>query len=170
MKKDLSNFCKCGCGGKTPVAKYSCAMRGWKLNQPISYIHGHNMRGKKRIGAMTGKKHSVEAKIKMSLSSRKGPESNMWRGGVYNKNELQRRSSAYRIWRDAVYKRDNWTCVMCKQRGGELNADHIKPFSLYPNLRFEVSNGRTLCKNCHKKTTTYGYNARYYQLQSQIEL
>ena len=39
--------------------------------------------------------------------------------------------------------------------GGKLNADHIKPFSLFPELRFDLNNGRTLCVECHKKTDTY---------------
>lgn len=62
----------------------------------------------------------------------------------------------YRDWRTAVFKRDNWTCQDCGQHGGTLNADHIKPQSLYPDLRFTVSNGRTLCRPCHKKTPTWG--------------
>lgn len=58
-----------------------------------------------------------------------------------------------------MFKRDNYTCVICGQRGGKLNADHIKPFALYPDSRFDLDNGRTLCFNCHTKTETYGYKS-----------
>lgn len=70
-------------------------------------------------------------------------------------------SARYRTWRKAVFERDDYTCQGegCGSRGGELNADHIKPFSTHPELRFKVSNGRTLCVPCHKKTPTYGRNA-----------
>lgn len=41
--------------------------------------------------------------------------------------------------------------------GRKQSQDHIKPFAYYPDLRFELSNGRTLCIDCHKKTDTYFY-------------
>lgn len=64
-------------------------------------------------------------------------------------------------WRKAVFERDNYTCQICSARNGNgkyivLNADHIKPFAEFPALRFELSNGRTLCVTCHRKTETWG--------------
>ena len=84
-----------------------------------------------------------------------GKNSHFWKGGITPINEAIRRSLKYRLWRKSVFERDNYTCVLCGQIGGELNADHIKPFAYYPELRFELSNGRTLCKPCHLKTDTY---------------
>lgn len=55
-------------------------------------------------------------------------------------------------WRKAVFARDNYTCQICKVRGTYLEADHIKPWAYFPELRFELSNGRTLCRKCHDKT------------------
>lgn len=78
-----------------------------------------------------------------------------------NENHKIRTSWEYIKWRTNVYKRDNHTCQQCGTKGGcgkrvVLNADHIKKFSDYPELRFELSNGRTLCIDCHRKTETYG--------------
>lgn len=78
-----------------------------------------------------------------------------WKGGVSSENERIRGSSEYKLWRTAVFQRDDFTCIWCLQRGGELNADHIKPFALFPELRFAIDNGRTLCISCHKTTDTY---------------
>ncbi len=59
-------------------------------------------------------------------------------------------------WRNKVFERDNYTCVLCGKTKCYLEADHIKPYSKYPDLRLVLSNGRTLCLDCHKKTPTYG--------------
>jgi len=56
-----------------------------------------------------------------------------------------------REWRKAVYERDDHTCQKCLVRGGSLQAHHILPWALFPELRFEVENGITLCKFCHNR-------------------
>ena len=85
-----------------------------------------------------------------------GSENFMWKGGVTPINEKIRKSHEYKLWRNAVYERDNYTCIWCGKRGGKLHADHIKPFAYYPELRFAIDNGRTLCIECHRTTETYG--------------
>ena len=54
-------------------------------------------------------------------------------------------------WRDLIFIRDNYTCQICGQRGGKLNAHHIRPWRTYPELRFDTTNGITVCIQCHKK-------------------
>jgi len=78
-----------------------------------------------------------------------------WKGGVHTVNNALRRTQRYKNWRTSVFKRDNYTCQFCKASGVYIEADHIKPFAFYPDLRFEITNGRTLCKECHMKTPTY---------------
>lgn len=70
--------------------------------------------------------------------------------------KLARKQAIYKDWRAHVFKRDFYTCQSCQKIGGILNADHELPFSLYPDLRYEVLNGRTLCELCHRKTDTFG--------------
>ena len=85
-----------------------------------------------------------------------------WKGGISTINQRIRSSSEYKLWREAVFKRDNYTCRFCGQRGGILQADHIKPFSLFPELRFALDNGRTLCEDCHRQTNTWGRPKKMY--------
>lgn len=104
-----------------------------------------------------GKNFSIEHRKKIG---RKGCLNKNWRGGITKDNARIRNSFEYKLWREAVFKRDKYTCVLCKIKNGKgktiiLNADHIKQFAYYPELRFKLSNGRTLCVKCHKKTPTF---------------
>ena len=84
-----------------------------------------------------------------------------WDGFKESVNSLIRKSEAMQNWRKAVFERDDYTCQHCGTRGGQgktviLHADHIKRFADYPELRFDLNNGRTLCVDCHRKTPTWG--------------
>lgn len=61
-----------------------------------------------------------------------------------------RRCSEYKLWRRAVFERDDFTCQTCGKRGVKLNAHHKKSYAWYPELRYDISNGITLCETCHK--------------------
>lgn len=102
---------------------------------------------------------SYECRNKQISKRQKGRLSHLWRGGVTNEDRIMRNSAAYDNWRKSVFSRDNYTCQFCGERGGRLTADHIKEWFLYPALRFDVSNGRTLCEPCHRKTETFGGKA-----------
>lgn len=74
-----------------------------------------------------------------------------WKGGVTPQTILVRRSPAYSAWRSAVLSRDAYTCQMCGIVGVRLQVHHKQPFAGNPELRLDISNGITYCKECHKK-------------------
>ncbi len=107
-----------------------------------------------------GKHHTEEMKMAMSKAhianpkfKRNGEEHWNWQGGISCENFKARSCQELKIWRRAVFQRDNWICQKCGVKGCRkhpVNAHHIKSFAKYPELRFEVRNGITLCKDCHK--------------------
>lgn len=102
--------------------------------------------------ALKGKIVSYETRLKLSKANR-GQLSYRWKGGIYKTNNEIRRSPQYKRWQHAVYMRDGYLCQICGIKGNKLNANHIKKFSDYPDLRFDINNGITLCVNCHKNIT-----------------
>ena len=174
---------------RTPDMKTGKHMLGRKLSletrRKLSQNNSRHFLGKKLSEetkekirqANIGKKHSPSTRAKMSMShigrivapetrkkisdAQKGELGNGWRGGIYPSHLAIRKSPEYKAWRQRVFERDGFTCVNCGQLRGQIEADHIKPFSLYPELRFVISNGRTLCRKCHSKTPTYGFNIKW---------
>jgi hypothetical protein len=98
----------------------------------------------------------TDIRVQKYAQNHSGDKSHNWKGGVTPLYKKIRKSVEYKLWRKAVFERDNYACIWCGQTGGRLNADHIKPFSIYPEFRFAIDNGRTLCEACHKTTKTYG--------------
>lgn len=92
----------------------------------------------KKMPEMTGEKHFA------------------WKGGTYDRDrKIDMGRKNYRAWRMAVLERDGYKCIWCGNENN-LNADHIKSYIKYPELRYAIDNGRTLCVNCHKTTESYG--------------
>lgn len=116
---------------------------------------GHISTPKQLEALELGRKYYPYERRKAIAERKKGENCIFWKGGISAKNRSIRdnimETLEYKEWRRAVFKRDNYTCQNCGKRGGRLNADHIKPFILYPELILNVDNGRTLCVECHKK-------------------
>jgi hypothetical protein len=101
-----------------------------------------------------GKKFSAEYREKLSIAhigiqaDEKHPN---WQGGRTSFDKRERGKFNSRL-RKKVFEKDQHKCVLC---GGcdNLHVDHIKPWAKYPELRFELSNCRTLCAKCHYKVT-----------------
>lgn len=109
-----------------------------------------------------GRKHSPAFSQLMS-KVHSGSNHHNWKGGITPIIHLIRSSGEYINWRNAVRRRDDFTCQICHKRGGDLHVDHIKPFADFPELRFDIANGRTLCVACHKQTPTYGGKYRVWK-------
>lgn len=85
-----------------------------------------------------------------------GENSHLWEGGKTKKSKLLKAGYQYKEWRMSVFKRDGFKCIHCGSNEN-IEADHIKAQSQYPDLIYDVNNGRTLCHECHKNTDNYGY-------------
>ena len=120
---------------KETKEKISKALKG------ISLSEEH----KRRIG-------KTQKRIKNQPPHPKGKEHYNWKGGITPENMRIRNSIEYRLWREAVFARDNWTCQKCGRRGGNLNAHHVKSFANHHELRTSIENGIILCEKCHNST------------------
>ncbi len=74
----------------------------------------------------------------------------MWKGGKCKRKD-ERNDGLYANWRLQVYRRDNYKCRINKNCQGRIIAHHILPWRDYPELRYEINNGITLCQAHHPR-------------------
>jgi hypothetical protein len=91
---------------------------------------------------------TMENRIKSSCRQR-GISVEDFDGFSTTEQHMARNNTYYKEWQRKVFKRDSYTCQCCGKRGGNLNAHHLYNFAEYENLRYEVTNGTTLCEPCH---------------------
>lgn len=90
----------------------------------------------------------------------RGACNSRWNDNLSREQRIFHRGrSSYTEWRGAVFERDGFACQACgDDRGGNLEAHHLDSWDNHRNGRFDVSNGATLCKLCHKSFhDAYGY-------------
>lgn len=106
--------------------------------------------------------HLVTGRIKSCgcLLNRRGEYSPFWNPSISVEERIDKRSGAeYGDWRLSVYEKDSYTCVSClDNKGGNLVAHHKDGHNWCKERRLDVSNGATLCEECHKDFhSKYGY-------------
>ena len=158
--------------------------------------HSDETKEKQRQKAL-GRKMTEDAKQKMSQAKKDlyngdpknhprygierpditGPNHFNWNNGITPLYKLIRETTTYKMWRKKCFERDCYTCQFCKQVGGTLHIDHIKPYSIIINENnlktthdalncmelWDINNGRTLCISCHRKTETYGLGVKKFK-------
>lgn len=113
----------------------------------------------------------------------KGDKNPNWKGGVTPLNQQVRHCLKYKYWIKAVFERDNYTCVLCTKKGGNLEADHYpKNFCqimLDNNIKtlakanecselWDINNGRTVCMKCHKRGNIRPVKSRFKKFSNRM--
>jgi len=86
--------------------------------------------------------------------ARTGDKNPSWKGGLENRKPSDKKHmcSKYMGWMFSVKMRDNWSCrIANKDCKGRLEAHHILNWVDYPELRYEINNGITLCHAHHPR-------------------
>lgn len=73
----------------------------------------------------------------------------------------------YQQWKRKVKERDK-CCQICGATEN-LVAHHIKSYRYYPELRYDLSNGITLCGDCHKEQHKSRKGGDYYGKQEDVQ-
>lgn len=150
QSRPIQKYCSSDCYGKTIEKPKVCTWCGkvfanWQNKEFCS----RKCRGLASRGKALSSGH--KDKLRGPRLQMRGDSNPRWRGGAHKERNVVRQRAEYINWRREVFKRDAFTCQHCFKKGTCIEAHHIKEWAKYPDLRFTVSNGLTLCKPCHRK-------------------
>lgn len=154
-KKRLENISKALTGKKLSKEHKENIV---KKNKGNKYALGHHWKHTEK----TKKKMSISQKNRQPFSEETKKKMSISHGGNGTSDRTLKRyyhtiGTEYKEWRSSVFQRDNWICQTCGIKSSEgnkvyLEAHHIKGWTKYPELRYLLDNGVTLCRECHKLT------------------
>jgi len=119
----------------SPQTQFKKGQVSWNKGKKGIFKHTEEWK-KERSEAMKGEKNPLWIKDRKKLK----------------KDRIQAYDCAYKNWMKAVKSRDNWKCKISNQDcRGRLEAHHILNWIVYPELRYQVNNGITLCLAHHPR-------------------
>lgn len=140
--------------GKKDYCSFACANQGMRVVKPIltcAFCGGQFERYPSEIKKMSERgythvfcNHKCRAAMIAAQFNPPRPYAGPHTSAPRNGRKIQE-------WRKAVFERDNYTCQDCGATDVLLCGHHIKPYILYSALRYDVSNGQSLCYPCHEK-------------------
>lgn len=148
--------------GKRRSTTAIAAEVGCSHRSVVTWLGRHGIQARSTGSEKGHKRTTDEARQKQSAARRGqyiGSKNPNWRGGIQLKHPERNRYRA-KMWVKAVKDRDGWKCAECGATD-RLHAHHIKRWKDYPDLRYEVSNGVTLCHECHELAHGRGFKFRW---------
>ncbi len=172
-RRDTAKFCSISCSARSRIGPKG---RNWKGGKKrictecnIAEISYYAIRCRKcndsfscgRNNPFWGRKHTKETLVKISQNNKmKGRSGELHHNWIkdrsllqrYNDDSKNRRSYMYAAWRKEVLLRDNSTCKIANPDcNGRIEVHHILGWKDYPELRYKINNGITLCHAHHPK-------------------
>lgn len=147
-KVKVKNFCNRSCRSRYTMLNASMSHRTkMRSHASLRFASDKEFGFKKGHTGFLSPDHYNRLSVLLS-----GARNYAWRGGITPENKHIRNSLEYKNWRTSVFKRDDYQCQMpgCLGKTNKINANHILKFSDYPDRRLEISNGITLCVDCHR--------------------
>ncbi len=132
----------------------NCTHRGadhYRFGKTVSAEVKEKIR-KTKTGVKTGP-HSPEWNERISKSQiglQAGSKHPRWQGGITSENVALKAQRRYRKWSLDVRERAGNKCSVCGTEK-DLVAHHIHSWRVYPELRYSVENGLSMCRRCHAK-------------------
>lgn len=119
----------------------------------LTWLKKHGIEMRSREESLVGRKmppHQIQKAAEWRKKNFVGAGNPNWKGGEISDYQRERTSYSAKQWSKDVRGRDGHKCIGCGAKG-KLHAHHIKPWKEFPELRYDIENGVTLCPTCHQK-------------------
>ena len=123
-----------------------CSKKEWKTRKFCSHSCANSVNKNGKL-FVKGQKSWNKGKAMLNM---RGENSPSWKGGTYStERHTAMGRIEYKLWRDACFSRDGYTCQKYGTVGGDLVVHHVNNWAEYPDIRLAIDNGITLSKKAH---------------------
>jgi len=122
----------------------------------------HRLRHTGENSPMFGRTHTKEAKEKMSKSN-KGKNNPNYNPNLTDEERAERKENRnndqdFVKWSLQVKERDNFKCVIPECNNHDLESHHLDNWNDFPESRYDLDNGVTLCLEHHTSANGYSFH------------
>lgn len=134
---------RAGVRGRASVWRCACECGSIAVVAHAKLTGGHT----KSCGCLN--REGSRARAKVNLAGKRGADHPRWDDQLTEADRKYARQPEHQAWSKVVLRNDGWKCVPCG-RGGRVQAHHLRSYRLHPDVRFDPSNGITVCPGCHR--------------------
>jgi len=137
-----------------------------KFGKTLEELYGEEKAKELKENMKKPKSEETKKKISISISGKIGQAAPNWNPNLTAEERAERKENRnndpeFVKWSIKIKERDNFKCVIPGCNNHDLESHHLDNWNDFPDKRYDLDNGVTLCLEHHKSANGYSFHTIY---------